>query len=362
MKKESDAATESKIQYQAHQTRLDFLDLARFIAIFFMVLSHVQLMYSTLEFIESPLGLFFDIMAGPPAAPVFMFSMGFLMTYNKDLDQLKPQRGVKIFVAGVLLNLVRWVIPLLIGIAIGGDILSEYDETGIYWIFMLDLLFQVDILILAGLAYSIVVFTFRIDGRWLPVVLFFVIAFLAPELWGTITYVYPVDLFLNMLWGLSANTFFPVFPWLCYPILGAWIGTNYKTFKNEQRIDAGKVFLYIGLGLFTLGLMITATDIERHINDYYHSGPGAVILYSGFVILWILTLNRLVPRIRGKLKNGIRYVSTNLTSIYCIHWTILGWLLLLIPMNSINGFTTIIFFVILFAVSTYLSKFIRIKL
>lgn len=131
---------------------------------------------------------------------------------------------------------------------------------------------------------------------------------------------------------------------------------------REKRKDAGKNFFYIGFGLFIIGIAITAFDIEGQINDYYHSGPGAVILYSGFVILWILVLNRLVPRIRGKLKEGIRYVSANLTSIYCIHWTILGWLLLLIPMNSIDGFTTVFFFIVLFIGSTYLSKYIRIKL
>ena len=355
--------SKSEIQPEPNP-RLDYLDIARFIAIFFMILSHVQLLYATFNFIISPVGIFFELMAGPPAAPVFMFTMGFLMVLRKNPTEISVTRGIKIFIAGVLLNLLRWIFPLLITMILQKSYLQNYlgDESPTVLIFYL--LFQVDILLLAGVAYALIAIILRIDKKRLPLIVFLIVAFISPYLWGISTGILPVDLGLNILWGDNYNhVFFPLFPWLCFPIFGAWIGLYLKQLRENQReaVIGTRIFV-IGISFFSIGLLITVFNIDYHIGDYYRSGPGAIILYSGFILLWILLLNRIIQKIPEQGKKMIRFVSVNLTSIYCIHWVILGWLLLVIPPNQMEGGIMFGFFSLVFMISVILSKYIRIKL
>jgi len=351
--------------------RLYHMDIARFFAIVFMVLSHVQLMYGSEEFIESSLGYFFDVLAGPPAAPVFMVLMGFFAVYIKK-TQVKPglRRGLIIFLVGLILNIVRMVIPYALGIKLGLFSYEGYGATfGENIVFFL---FEVDILLFAGLAYGITILLLQFRPKIILPITFFIIAIVSPFLWGIYTNNSAVNIFLDLIWGNRTHVAFPQFPWLCYPILGAWIGvlimppngaTQDISSENPQESQKlGKRVFLVGLFLLVLGLIIFLIDIDGQIGDYYHSGPGAVFLYSGFVILWLFLLLNIMKIMEGKIKPLIEYISINLTSIYCIHWTILGWLLFLIPSNAYDAIGVLLIFAIVFPVSVLISKKIKIKL
>ena len=58
--------------------RLRFLDLARGLAIVFMVFQHVQIIFAVGSGEDSALGVTFLLLGTAPAAPVFMVAMGFL--------------------------------------------------------------------------------------------------------------------------------------------------------------------------------------------------------------------------------------------------------------------------------------------
>ncbi len=351
--------------------RLYHLDIARFFAIVFMVLSHVQLMYGSEAFIESSLGYFFDVLAGPPAAPVFMVLMGFFAVYTKK-TQVKPglKRGLIIFLVGLILNVVRMVIPYALGIHYGLFSYEGYAATfGENIVFFL---FEVDILLFAGLAYGITILLLQVRPKITLPIIFFIIAIVSPYLWGIYTNNSAANIFLDLVWGSRAHVAFPIFPWLCYPVLGAWIGmyiipangaTQDISSENPQEPQKlGKHVLLVGLVLLILGLIIVLTDIEGQIGDYYHSGAGAVFLYSGFVIVWIFLLLNLMRILEGRIQPLIEYISINLTSIYCIHWIILGWLLFLIPSNAYDAIGVLLIFAIIFPISALLSKKIKIKL
>lgn len=339
------------------KSRLLYLDTARFIAIFFMVLSHVQAFYATRDFSHSLVGASFDLLAGPPAAPVFMFSMGFLMLYNRSPKQVNAMRGLKILVAGIALNIARFVLPFLIAVAFQKEIPLEILTAQPVGLTVLYLTFHIDILLLAGVSYFLVAVIFKKEKLFIPVILFFAIAFISPHLWGIYSGNIAADLFLNLLWGTTAHVSFPLFPWLCFTFLGAWVGNRYFS-ANKMH---GKPLFFVGLFLFVLGLIITAVDIDGQIGDYYRSGPGAVFLYSGFVVIWILILKQ-IEALPQKMEAIIEYISRNLTSIYCIHWTVLGWLLLLIPLNSLGFDLFFLFFALVFMVSAIIAKYVRIKL
>lgn len=355
--------------------RLAHIDIVRFLAILFMVLSHVEIMYASEEFYYSFFGQVIDFLAGPPAAPVFMTSMGFLVAYSQKF-KLKPGllRGLKIFLIGILLNLIRFVIPVALGTWWEGILYEDaYGETlGENLLF---LFFEVDILVFAGLAYIILILNLQFKPKITLIFTFFIVAIISPLLWGLYTSNAAFNIFLDFLWGDRAHVAFPLFPWLAYPILGGWIGIHFISYEKkkdgelnhqlqikENNREIGKKIILIGFGLLITGLMIVIFDFEQQIGDYYHSGPGAIFLYSGFVIVWFYVFLNLGKFVKGRVKIFIEFVSNNLTSIYCIHWTILGWLMLLLPDNSygILGFS--ILFLTIFPTSVFLSKYIKIKI
>lgn len=339
--------------------RLFYMDIARFIAIFFMVFSHVGLMYGTEEYLNSLFGLIIDVMAGAPAAPVFMFSMGFFVVFTKKTDLKKGiKRGLRIFIAGIVLNLVRYILPVFLGYLF--DIVKEPLYGYAIGESFLFLLFEVDILLFAGLAYCLIIILIQYRPKISLPLAFIVVAILSPSLWGIYVDNVAFDIMLDLLWGNRAHVAFPIFPWLCYPILGAWIAK--MMFFSDKSKSSIKRVVFIGFALFFVGGIIILLDFENQLSNYYLSRPGAVFAYSGFVILWILGIKNISYLFKGKIRQLIIFTSTNLTSIYCIHWTILGWLIWFLPMNGLGLWNIIVIFIILFPLSLLLSRYIKIKL
>ncbi|MBD3350723.1 MAG: DUF1624 domain-containing protein [Candidatus Lokiarchaeota archaeon] len=342
----------------AEKQRLHFLDLGRFVAIFFMVLSHIKIEYGSDKLAESYAGYFIEAMSGPPAAPVFMFSMGFLIVFTKKTDiKSGLSRGLKIFLIGLILNIVRYVIPRALNSWINNIQYIIYGENFSENLFFLT--FEVDILFFAGLAYCLVIIAVNYTSKRTILVLYLLIAFSSPYLWGLYTNHTAVNLFLDLIWGNRAHVYFPQFSWLCYPLLGAYVG--YLFMENKEIPKKRFHIFYIGLVLLIFGGILTALDVENQIGDYYHSGAGAVLLYSGFTILWLLVCKRLISWVGKRVTKHIEYVSTNLLSIYCIHWTILGWFILLISRYSYDLGGVLLIFIIVYPLSLILTKYIKIR-
>lgn len=348
--------------FEKTEKRLYYMDIVRFFAIFFMVLSHVELMYANDKFYNSVLGAIIDGLAGPPAAPVFMVTMGFFMIYTGKTDVTSGlKRGAKIFFIGIMLNVVRYILPGLIKTWMTGEphIVHSTDmvENLLY------LFWEVDILLFAGLAYGLTILLVQYKPKIVLPAVFFTVAICAPFLWGISTDNLVADLFLDLLWGDESHVAFPQFPWLCYPILGAWIAILFQEAQgSDERPKTGKKIFLVGVLLIVIGGIITIFDLEGQLGDYYRTGTGATLLFSGFVIVWLIGFLNVMHWFKGHVKPLIQFVSANLTSIYCIHWSILGWLILALELNNYGG--TVIFglFAIVFPVSVLLSKYIRIKI
>ena len=120
------------------------VDMAKMFAIFFMVIIH------TFEGgdadMETGLGYFFDSIAGAQfGAPVFMLCMGIGLTFSRKNDAATMmRRGVMLFVAGYVLNIIR-ALPFLILWLINSD--EEYITDTVH------ALTDVDIFQFAGTAF-----------------------------------------------------------------------------------------------------------------------------------------------------------------------------------------------------------------
>jgi uncharacterized membrane protein len=341
--------------------RLLSIDLARGLAVFFMIAVHTLEVFASQEVKNSVFGQIIEFLGGPPAAPVFMTLMGFSFIYSRK-SELKPRllRGFKIFLSGYILNILRGVIPFTLSTQLEMDIAKTFplEKLNAYTI-----LTTVDILQFAGFALIIMALIqeFKINKY---VILFsaFLISMLSPFLWGFNINIPVIDQIFELFWGdqpigfsfIDNKIAFPIFPWLSFPLLGMFLGDTIKNTNNQNR-----TFKHFGIGgivVLLIGIAISYNNIEYHFNDYYHSRQGAMLFMCGFVVFWIYITKIAIDKLpMNKLFELLFKWSNGVTNIYFIQWIIIIWSIGFLGINK-SSFTTIIILILTF---TFLSHFIN---
>jgi uncharacterized membrane protein len=341
--------------------RLLSIDLARGLAVFFMIAVHTLEVFASQEVKNSVFGQIIEFLGGPPAAPVFMTLMGFSFIYSRK-SELKPRllRGFKIFLSGYILNILRGVIPFTLSTQLEMDIAKTFplEKLNAYTI-----LTTVDILQFAGVALIIMALIqeFKINKY---VILFsaFLISMLSPFLCGFNINIPVIDQIFELFWGdqpigfsfIDNKIAFPIFPWLSFPLLGMFLGDTIKNTNNQNR-----TFKHFGIGgivVLLIGIAISYNNIEYHFNDYYHSRQGAMLFMCGFVVFWIYITKIAIDKLpMNKLFELLFKWSNGVTNIYFIQWIIIIWSIGFLGINK-SSFTTIIILILTF---TFLSHFIN---
>ena len=298
--------------------RLRFLDLARGLAIVFMVFQHVQIMFAVGSGEDSALGTVFLLLGTAPAAPVFMVAMGFLFGSTARTGMRSGVvRGLQLFALGYALNLLRFVLPLLSF----GDPQAIELFGGTWW----GAFFEIDILQLAGLSLIVLgpVKRYLRDAR-LVLALAVVVATVAPLLWG----VGDGQFLMDPFWGTGDWVSFPLFPWLAYPLLGLSLAGFAARATCAERLM--RTWALTGLGaLLAGGIVILSTPGAGGIlmvGDYFRSGLSMQVLLAGFVLVWLAALWWLDRRLSWRLvPRYLTSLSRNITAVYLIQWIIIGW-------------------------------------
>ena len=299
--------------------RLRFLDIARGLAIIFMVFQHVQLLFAVGFGEDSALGTTFLLLGTAPAAPVFMVAMGFLFGSSARTGvRSGVVRGLQLFALGYVLNLLRFVLPLLV--QSDARLLAVFGGT--WW----GPFFEIDILQLAGLSLIVLgpVKRYVRDPR-LILVLAAAVATVAPLLWG----VGGGHFVLDPLWGLGEWVSFPLFPWLAYPLLGLSLAGFAVRATSADRLMrvwalAGAAAVLAGAAL---AVLVPASSGIFVFGDYFRSGLPVQLLLAGFVLLWLPLLWWLDRRLAWRtVPRYLTSLSRNITAVYLIQWLLIGWL------------------------------------
>lgn len=318
------------------------LDLARGLAVLFMIAVHVQEMFATPQVAESWLGWVVEFFGGPPAAPVFMFLLGAGIVYSKkSTAAVLIRRGGLIFIAGYILNLIRSTLPALVSGVIEAD-----DE---YFAEALTGLAEVDILQFAGLALFFfgVIRGLRGGGKTLLVL---GILFAGGNL---LIGRHPVAGLLpaaitGLFWGSGELSYFPFLTWIPYPIAGYLFATLLIRCRDKNLfyglLLAGSVIVLTNalIALPFVGGSL-AGDAEY---DYYHHHAMLNAVFILFVLAWLALLHfatRALPRVPF---TTLRRWSANVAAIYFIHWCLLGWLAVIIGYNTIGYAISFLIFLI----------------
>ena len=321
--------------------RLAAVDLARGLAVLFMIAVHILLVHGDTALQSSFVGKIIQFLGGPPAAPIFMLLMGLSFAYaGKNEPGVTVRRGLIVLASGYLLNFLRGVLPLLV---LGWFAPAATEGILPVGVGLTDLFLIGDILQFAGLALVAMALIHRMRaGSGAILIIATVVAGIAPFLWGLRSGFAPLDLVLDLLWGdrllpppMENAISFPVFPWLAFPLVGMVLGERLRN-AADPRSDIRRAGL-IGLALLAVGLGISFTDPEWHFNDYYHARWGSMIFMVGFVLVWLAACDLVA---RGMPENPafrfLAFCSKQVTAIYFLQWILINWAIAILGENRLG--------------------------
>jgi len=228
------------------KTRLNFPDSVKGLAVLFMIQVHLMELFTKEEILNSNLGIGSLFFGGIPAAPVFMVIMGYFLAFGKKNPSQMTKRGIRLFLGGILLN-IGLNAHLLFNIFFKAWDFNPWNY-----------IFGADILPLAGLSLiSLALFQKVAKNKyWVYFILAFAVAALS-QLFDPYQFEnHSLKYILAFLIGGTSWSYFPLIPWLAYPLLGY----GFKIFADQINIEnflkniwSKIVFVIIGIILIRRG-------------------------------------------------------------------------------------------------------------
>ena len=230
---------------QVNTGRQAELDLAKCLAIFFMIFLHC---YFATSYFANDLSLGLtrlvsQLFGGPFAAPVFMFAMGVGMVYSKNQEpSYLIKRGIKLLQLGFFVNIGEFFVPYFLS----GNLMDDWDRfpiaNGL-------LLFCIDILAFAAMAFMLVgvLKKLKVSAKGM------VIVALILSIIGWLTRFHDFgsnvpNLLMGYLIGSAGGfTAFPLCNWFIFPAVGLLFGEYYMRCNNKEKL----------LRLWPVGLIIS---------------------------------------------------------------------------------------------------------
>lgn len=307
-----------------HSYRNATLDVARGFTVFIMPAVHSVMLYSALPVRQEILGQILRFLAEGPGAQLFLMLMGI----SVNLSGSKPpqqilNRAISLFGLAYLLNYLRLVLPLLFHIIpeeFLKDIAVSANDTGKLNAFLMG-----DILQTAAISYLVCALLFYLHyfRRW-TLTLLIIIILCTPLLYRTNNN--------SSLWtlqylftGKPPISFFPVFPWIVYPLVGLVIG---KYFTTNNSSTFYRWAFVVGFLLFGVGKIVIAWEPEAWNNNFYCPGPGAILYHLGIVFMWLVLCQYMVRLFRENyFFHFLKWLSKHITLIYFIQWMVVLWLM-----------------------------------
>lgn len=301
-------------------------DFAKVVAIVGMVLVHTFIYIWDEDGLEEGFQYRLNnIYGGVLAAPVFMFAMGVGVAYSRHSDALTMfLRGIKLTVAGCLLNAVRCLPQLLLWKAGYGE--QHYD-----W--FIEEVYLFDILPFAGIAFILFALL-----RWLKASdTFILLVGVGLSVFGT--FVRSVDMgstALNLLCypfiGIHVGEIWSSFPlvnWFIFVAAGYWFG---KLIRHCTDMDYLFALLVPAAGFVFTVFMIDLTTHEKGMfsnenDDYFYY----LTIFDAFVCIMGAILvagigHFLMPHEPHILQKEVKQISSDVTRIYLIHWVFVCYL------------------------------------
>jgi uncharacterized membrane protein len=337
--------------------RIKALDLARGVAMMFVVVIHVLEQVSSKAVKESLFGGLLNMGTALCAATMFMFLMGAGVGLSRTTTlKTGVKRGLQLIVLGYVLNILRGTIPTWVGLLTHQFTMEDLRPYSPLYVTI-----ELDIFHFAGIALIILSIVKQVSSRW-PVWLLIGCMALAtcPFVFGRETGSSFVDYFVNVLWQTREYGHFPVFPWIAYPLFGMVFGHALKNTKTPGVFFAKSGFIGAMLCLCGGYMAYNYSDfsMEAWMAGDYNEGavhPWIVLCETGVLLLSLSLYHSMAAHVRSnRIFDLLCFWSREVTIMYCIQWIVIGWIVIFI--TSYFGFAgTILCSALVFAATHYLG-------
>lgn len=313
--------------------RIDSFDLARGFTVLFIAPVHAALLYAGPALYQHWLSDLLVFVAEGPGAPLFLLLMGLYVGLKP------PARAGRVFgrsfgflLGGTVLNFLKfgyWY-------GLGFLPLAYLPELGLkvasgQWV---QILLMGDVLQFAAIVYPMLWGLRRIAlPCYVTPLLAAAVAGCAPLLWDTHS-----AGFFDVVWtwctGGPPGVYFPVFPWLAYPLLGLALG---RLLAERGTAVFWRVCFFGGFTLLFAGALLSLREGGLLAGEFYRPLPGAVLVHAGFVLLWLSAwegLARILPD--NFFFRLLRESSRRITVVYAVQWILVCAFIPLIGFRSLG--------------------------
>lgn len=301
------------------------IDVARGFIVLIMPAVHSVLLYSTAKTQASWLGILLGLLAEGPGAQLFMLLLGLSLTLGrpKTWGKVLRRAGLLLLLA-YLLNFFKLVVPYWSGrypAALWDAYGVQNDSNG-----TLTLLGMGDILVFAAMAYLLVYVLYRLRKKVLWTAISMVLVTMCAYLsWDRHSDFAPVDYLLALIGGQPPQVFFPLFPWLVYPLGGLLLG------MIRQRMEQPPFYRWLlvaGLLLMIAGKAMVRLEPASMETDFYRTGSAGTLFHLGIVFLWLCLCRLAVKKfpVNGFFRL-LGWLSKDITRVYILQWIIVVWML-----------------------------------
>jgi uncharacterized membrane protein len=334
--------------------RLLSLDLARGFTVAFIPTIHCVILYSTPTVHQSLLGTVLAFIAEWPGAQLLLFIMGVSFCFSRISTMGHLKKAFILMLAGYFLNALKFLVPLWLDVLPDTFLTElEFEHEGFIGFY---LLMVGDILHCAGIALAIMALLQRLPYvQVYALFLAYIVILCAPLFWDMHHENLLADHLLHLVGGKPDHVFFPLFPWLAYPLVGMAVGQYLKS------------QFYSKLALSVTGAFLLASGYVMHIADahfpetsFWRTYPDSTIMHLGFVLLWVSLWmwiegpaaqlkkismdghNDLHWGFLGRIIHFLCYCSEHITLIYLMQWVVIFLLLGIVGYHELDMAMTIV--------------------
>ena len=338
----------------ARGERVRAFDLARGLAVLFMIGVHVLWHWGAPDTWTSPIGQVLSLLGGPTAAPVFMFLMGASLAFTSRTSfRSLAVRGLWLLWLGYLLNVLRGVIPAYLGLSAGIVTPEQIAPFTLPW-----LATTVDVHHMAGLSL-IALAALRVAARpgWPWLLLGAGVVLAGPVLRGLEFGTPLLDAPLTPILGGAPNVYYAVVPWIAYPLVGAVFGSVVARSPDRARVFRWGAALGLLLCAGGIALFLVSPP-AFDVNTYWRMPPSYFVAITGLVLVWLFGCDLAVRHVPGNRAFDFLYGwSGRVIAIYFTHWIVVGWGVGVFGFRSQPLAGALIGIVVAIVATTLLSRF-----
>jgi hypothetical protein len=289
-------------------------DLVKGLAVIMMVQVHLTEVFAVASHSEGILGKLSLFMGGQAAAPVFMIIMGYFGMLSGRTAAMQLLRGVTLILLGLGLNILLNA-HALIRIVMGTLALDP-------WKFI----FGVDILPMAGLSIIVIALLRLIFKKHpLPFIVLLIAALILPFFDDYFMIQGSASFGIAFIAGNYSWSYFPLFPWLAYPLSGClvYIAMEHKKVKTLFETQWLRLMLLSLVAVFATCWLAVPHIVTLPL--YYHHTLLMYLWMIGFIIVWYWLLQKLdaISSSAWPLVY-LRWLGKNVTVFYVFQWIIIG--------------------------------------